>query len=184
MSRLRWPLQLTLPACAGAVLSGEGGSDSGLGQRDARDAAWPVARILFDVARRSSSRNGRAAIHRRFRTPYEIVDRGGVCSRRCRFIDSHRRLAVIVNIGTLLAFVIVCAGVWILRRKRPDLAATVPDAARCRSFPSWGYHVVAAMASLPAKTWWRLLIWLGIGLLVYAFYGRVHSKVRNAPPFQ
>ena len=91
-----------------------------------------------------------------------------------------RILAELVNIGTLLAFVIVCAGVWILRRKRPDLprpfkTPLVP------LVPILGIvTALAAMASLPAKTWYRLLIWLAIGLLVYVFYGRSHSKVRNA----
>jgi len=76
--------------------------------------------------------------------------------------------------------VIVCAGVWILRRKRPDLprpfkTPLVP------LVPILGILTsLAAMASLPAKTWWRLLIWLIIGLLVYAFYGVKHSKVRKA----
>ena len=104
----------------------------------------------------------------------------GVCVAIFASLIPIGDLAVLVNIGTLLAFVIVCAGVWILRRKRPDLprpfkTPLVP------LVPILGIvTALAAMASLPAKTWYRLLIWLAIGLFVYIFYGRSHSKVRNA----
>ena len=119
------------------------------------------------------------AIHPKFRTPWISSMVIGVCVAIFASFIPIGDLAVLVNIGTLLAFVIVCAGVWILRRKRPDLprpfkTPLVP------LVPILGIlTALAAMLSLPAKTWWRLLIWLAIGLLVYAFYGRTHSKVRQ-----
>lgn len=140
------------------------------------------SRVFYSMSRDGLLPKWAGAIHRRFRTPWISSIVVGVCVAGFASLIPIGDLAVLVNIGTLLAFVIVCAGVWILRRKRPDLprpfkTPLVP------LVPILGILTsVAAMASLPAKTWWRLLIWLGIGLLVYAFYGRVHSKVRNAPP--
>ncbi|HEX3159323.1 MAG TPA: amino acid permease C-terminal domain-containing protein, partial [Gemmatimonadaceae bacterium] len=77
--------------------------------------------------------------------------------------------------GTLLAFVIVCGGVWYLRVKEPD---------RPRPFrtplvplvPILGILICfAMMAGLPGDTWLRLVVWLAIGLAIYFFYGRHHS---------
>jgi APA family basic amino acid/polyamine antiporter len=88
-------------------------------------------------------------------------------------------LSKLVSIGTLLAFVIVCAGVWILRRRRPDLP---------RPFKTPWVPVVPIlgmvvafylMASLPAATWYRLIGWLIIGMFIYFFYGRKHSRVQS-----
>jgi len=140
------------------------------------------SRVFYSMSRDGLLPKWAGAIHPRFRTPWISSIVVGVCVAGFASFIPIGDLAVLVNIGTLLAFVIVCAGVWILRRKRPDLprpfktplVPLVPILGILTSF--------AAMASLPAKTWWRLLIWLGIGLLVYGFYGRTHSKVRNAPP--
>jgi APA family basic amino acid/polyamine antiporter len=82
----------------------------------------------------------------------------------------------------LLAFVIVCAGVWILRVRRPELhrpfktplVPLVPILGIVISF--------ALMASLPIDTWWRLIIWLAIGMVIYFGYGRHHSRVQRTVP--
>jgi APA family basic amino acid/polyamine antiporter len=82
------------------------------------------------------------------------------------------------SIGTLFAFILVCAGVWILRVKRPDLSRPfrtpfVP------LFPILGIVVCGAMIlGLGWANWMRLGVWLVIGLAIYAFYGRKHSKLR------
>jgi APA family basic amino acid/polyamine antiporter len=82
------------------------------------------------------------------------------------------------SIGTLFAFMIVCAGVWILRVKQPDLprdfrAPLVPV------LPILGIIVCGSMIfGLGWTNWARLLGWLVIGLLIYRFYGRKHSKLR------
>jgi basic amino acid/polyamine antiporter, APA family len=84
------------------------------------------------------------------------------------------------SIGTLFAFILVCAGVWILRRRRPDLprefrSPFVPV------FPILGIIVCASMIlGLGVTNWLRLGVWLVIGLVIYAFYGRRHSKLRAA----
>ena len=139
------------------------------------------SRVFYSMSRDGLLLKWAGAIHPRFRTPWISSIVVGICVAIFASFIPIGDLAVLVNIGTLLAFVIVCAGVWILRRKRPDLprpfkTPLVP------LVPILGILTsLAAMLSLPSKTWWRLLIWLLIGLFVYAFYGRTHSKVRNAP---
>jgi len=86
------------------------------------------------------------------------------------------------SIGTLFAFILVCAGVWILRVKQPTLqrdfrTPLVP------LFPILGIIVCGAMiAGLGWTNWLRLGVWLVIGLCIYAFYGRKHSHLRTQPP--
>ncbi len=138
------------------------------------------SRVFYSMSRDGLLPHWAGAIHPRFRTPWISSLVVGVCVAIFASLIPIGDLAVLVNIGTLLAFVIVCAGVWILRRKRPDLprpfkTPLVP------LVPILGILTsLAAMLSLPAKTWWRLLIWLVIGLVVYFFYGQKHSKVRKA----
>ncbi|REA58679.1 amino acid transporter [Dyadobacter luteus] len=86
-------------------------------------------------------------------------------------------LGHMVSIGTLFAFALVCVGVWMLRVKRPDLP---------RSFrtplvpfvPIMGIVVCGyLMYSLPIESWYRLAIWLGLGLAIYFGYGKKNSKL-------
>jgi APA family basic amino acid/polyamine antiporter len=88
-------------------------------------------------------------------------------------------LGELVAIGTLLAFVIVSAGILVLRYRSPDLV---------RPFRTPMVPVVPILAilicgymmyGLPTDTWYRLLIWLVIGLLIYFGYGKSHSRVGN-----
>jgi APA family basic amino acid/polyamine antiporter len=87
-------------------------------------------------------------------------------------------LGELVSIGTLLAFVIVCAGVWVLRIKRPDMhrpfkAPWVPFT------PLMGILLsILLMASLPLDTWIRLAVWLLIGFAIYFGYSRKHSRLQ------
>jgi APA family basic amino acid/polyamine antiporter len=84
------------------------------------------------------------------------------------------------SIGTLFAFILVCAGVWIMRHRRPDLERgfTVP----ALPFVSIaGILVCGAMIyGLGWTNWMRLLVWLVIGLVLYFGYGRTHSKLQTA----
>ena len=88
------------------------------------------------------------------------------------------QLGELVSIGTLLAFVMVCAGVWIMRHiapgvRRPFRTPWVP------LIPLLGVVCcVSLMGFLPSITWLRLVIWLGVGLLAYAAYGYRHSTLR------
>src|SRR5207244_777205 len=86
-------------------------------------------------------------------------------------------LVEMVNIGTLFAFVVVCAAVLILRLKRPE--ASRPFRCPCAYFvASLGILVnLILMLFLPLMTWLRLVIWLILGLLLYFCYGFRHSTL-------
>ena len=88
-------------------------------------------------------------------------------------------LEEMVNIGTLFAFVVVCAAVLILRIKRPE----APRPFRCPAVfvvaPLGIVVNVMLMFFLPMETWVRLVIWLVIGLVIYFGYG--YSQQRHAP---
>ncbi len=86
-------------------------------------------------------------------------------------------LGHMVSIGTLFAFCLVCVGVWMLRVKRPD----IPRAFRTPLVPFvplMGIIVcLYLMYSLPIESWYRLAIWLALGLAIYFFYGKKNSKL-------
>ena len=123
------------------------------------------------------------AIHDKFRTPWKSTILTGVFVAIMAALLPLRILAELVNIGTLLAFVIVCGAVLIMRytnpeAERPFRAPFVP------LVPILGILTcVMLMFSLPVENWWRLIIWLAIGFIIYFGYGRRHSvlaKLRKA----
>jgi APA family basic amino acid/polyamine antiporter len=88
------------------------------------------------------------------------------------------KIAELVNIGTLFAFVLVNIGVIVLRRTRPDLERgfRVPFVP---VFPIIGILLCFyLMLKLPVDTWLRFVVWLAVGLVIYAAYGRSHSRLR------
>ena len=85
-------------------------------------------------------------------------------------------LSVLVSMGTLLAFVIVCIGILMLRKTSPDIERPF----RTPGLP-WvpilgAVFCVAQMAGLPIQTWVRLIVWLAIGLVIYFAYGRRNAE--------
>jgi APA family basic amino acid/polyamine antiporter len=90
-------------------------------------------------------------------------------------------LGDMTSIGTLLAFVIVCAGIMVMRKTQPNIprpyrTPLVP------LVPILGILVCfAMMASLDSMTWIRLVVWLVIGLVIYFSYGRTHSHLVTDP---
>jgi APA family basic amino acid/polyamine antiporter len=115
------------------------------------------------------------AVHAKFRTPWKSTILTGVFVALLSSLLPLRILADLVNIGTLLAFVIVCSAVLIMRRTHPDArrpfrAPLVPLT------PILGiFTCVVLMFSLPAENWLRLGVWLLIGFVIYFGYGRRHS---------
>jgi len=135
------------------------------------------SRVFFSMSRDGLLPKLFSQVHPKFRTPYK----GNIIL--CIFISLFAGLVPIgvvgemTSIGTLLAFVMVCLGVMILRYRQPDL----PRAFRTPWVPVVPIlgiiTCVAMMVSLPQGTWIRLIVWLVIGLAVYYFYGKKNSKI-------
>jgi basic amino acid/polyamine antiporter, APA family len=115
------------------------------------------------------------AVHPKFRTPWKSTILTGCFVGTMATLLPLRILAELTNIGTLLAFVIVCAAVLIMRRTHPN--AERPFRAPWVPFvPIAGIVCcMVLMFSLPAENWWRLIVWLGIGFAIYFGYSRRHS---------
>jgi APA family basic amino acid/polyamine antiporter len=115
------------------------------------------------------------AVHDRFRTPWKSTILTGVFVATMASLFPLRILAEMTNIGTLLAFVIVCAAVLVMRVKHPE-AARPFRAPFAPVTPILGILTcLLLMFSLPSENWWRLFIWLMAGFLIYFGYGRKHS---------
>jgi APA family basic amino acid/polyamine antiporter len=136
-------------------------------------------RIFMAMARDGLLPQYFARIHQRFRTPYITTIWTGVAVGGVAMITDIGSLADLTNIGTLFAFVLVCLGVIVLRRKdanrpRPFRVPMVP------LFPLLGVLLcIVLMLSLPLETWGRFFIWLIIGLSIYFLYSVRHSKLRH-----
>jgi APA family basic amino acid/polyamine antiporter len=115
------------------------------------------------------------AVHERFRTPYKATILTGLFVSTMAAFLPLRILAELTNIGTLLAFVIVCSAVLIMRKTHPE--AERPFRAPLVPFvPIMGIvSCLILMFSLPEENWWRLIVWLLIGFVIYFSYGRRHS---------
>jgi APA family basic amino acid/polyamine antiporter len=115
------------------------------------------------------------SVHERFRTPWKSTVLTGTAVGLMGSLLPLRVLAELVNIGTLLAFVIVCAAVLIMRYRHPEAERPF----RCPLVPLVPLLGIAfcllLMFSLPAENWLRLIVWLLFGLAVYFGYGRHHS---------
>jgi APA family basic amino acid/polyamine antiporter len=128
-----------------------------------------------------------AAIHPKFRTPWKNTILVGLLAAIVGSITPIDKIGTMVNIGTLLAFVMVCAAVIILRRTNPDQPRPfrtpgIYFGGRLPIVPGLG--IVAngyLMYSLGLWNWVRLIVWLIIGLFVYFLYSLKHSKVQALP---
>ncbi len=136
------------------------------------------SRVFYSMSRDGLLPEWAGRVHTRFRTPYISSITVGIFVAVFAALIPIGILGELVSIGTLLAFVIVCAGVWILRRRRPNLER--PFQTPWVPFvPIMGILVSGLlMVSLPFDTWLRLIIWLVIGMFIYFFYGRHHSRVQ------
>jgi APA family basic amino acid/polyamine antiporter len=114
-------------------------------------------------------------VHPKFRTPWRSTILIGVFVCLLTGFLPLGFLLHLTNIGTLFAFVVVCAAVLIMRRKYPNAERPF----RCPWVPFVPVMGILSclllMFSLPADNWWRLAGWLAIGLFIYFLYGRHHS---------
>lgn len=134
-------------------------------------------RVFFAMSRDGLLGPWLSKVHPRFRTPHHATILTGVAVAVLAALVPIGEAADMTNIGTLFAFVLVCIGVLVLRRLRPDH----PRPFRVPLMPIVPVLGVAAclglMAFLPAITWWRFAIWTVVGVVVYVAYGMRKSKL-------
>lgn len=117
-------------------------------------------------------------VHPKFKTPYVSTIITGSVAMIIAGILPISVLGQLVSIGTLLAFIIVCISVIVLRKSRPEIER--PFKTPWVPFvPIMGAAICfLQMVALPLDTWLRLIIWMAIGFFIYFFYGIKHSKAR------
>jgi APA family basic amino acid/polyamine antiporter len=137
------------------------------------------SRIFLTIARDGLLPPIFAHVHRRTQTPWISQLMIGCVVALIAAVLPIGILGEMVSIGTLFAFALVCGAVLYLRRHQPGMP---------RPFRAPGAPVVPLlgialslllMAGLPLDTWLRLLIWMAIGMVIYATYGRHHSRLRR-----
>jgi len=138
------------------------------------------SRVFYSMSRDGLLWPWASKIHPRFRTPYISSMVVGVFVAILATLLPLHILDEMTSVGTLLAFVLVSAGVWVMRRTHPDLNRPF----RCPMVPAVPILAIAfsglLIVSLSYWTQLRLLVWLVIGLIIYFSYSVKHSKVRNA----
>jgi APA family basic amino acid/polyamine antiporter len=136
-------------------------------------------RIFFSMARDGLLPQSFAKVHKKYRTPHVTTILTGLVVGVVSMFTSIDEMVDLTNIGTLFAFILVCIGIIILRKREPD---------RPRGFrtpfvplvPILGIiSCIYLMLGLPWITWIRFGIWLLLGMVVYLIYGYKHSKLRN-----
>src|SRR5256885_4577970 len=138
------------------------------------------SRVFFSMSRDGLLPSRFNVVHSRFRTAWISTLTVGLFVATLAAILPIDVLTEMVSIGTLLAFVIVCTGVWILRRRSPE----IPRPFRTPFVPLVPFLGIlislAMMVSLTGVTWIRLIVWLAIGMFIYFGYSRHHSQVQRA----
>ena len=139
------------------------------------------SRVFFSMSKDGLLPKFFSIVHPKFRTPWISSITVGLVVATFASVLPLDKLGEMTSIGTLLAFIIVCAGVLVLRKRQPALhrpfrAPWMPVT------PILGILIsLAMMLGLPMETWIRLVVWLAVGLLIYFFYSRKHSKVQAMP---
>jgi APA family basic amino acid/polyamine antiporter len=142
-------------------------------------------RIFYVMARDKMLPPAVAKIHPRFKTPVNTTLFTGVCVAILTLIVPLNQLLNLVNIGTLIAFTVVCAGVLYLRKRKPDLPRSfrVPFVPL---FPILGicFSVFLAVFGLSRTTWTWFLLALICGLVFFFCYGYWKSDPDDVVPVE
>jgi APA family basic amino acid/polyamine antiporter len=140
------------------------------------------SRVFFSMSRDGLLPEMFSKVHPKFRTPWISSLTVGLVVATFASLIPLAKLGDMTSIGTLLAFIIVCAGVWVLRKRRPDL----PRPFRAPWMPVTPIlgitFALLMMFSLPLETWIRLFVWLIVGLVIYFFYSQHNSRVQKGLP--
>jgi APA family basic amino acid/polyamine antiporter len=137
------------------------------------------ARIFLSMASHGLLPPFMGKVHPTFRTPHVATAITGTFAAMAGGLLPIGLLGELVSIGTLIAFIVVCIGVLVLRYTRPEL----PRPFRVKAV--WPVAVLGVgfcglmAVGLPGDTWWRLVIWTAIGFIFYFAYGYRRSKLRS-----
>lgn len=133
------------------------------------------SRIFYSMSRDGFLPKMFAVVHPRFHTPHRGTIITGVAAAVLAAFFPINFLALLVSIGTLLAFVVVCLGIMILRIQAPNAKRPFRTPYVWIVAPLGIFVCGAMMASLPVDTWWRLVLWTAAGVVIYFAYGIRHA---------
>ncbi len=137
------------------------------------------SRVFYTMAKDGLLWKSLAKTHPRFKTPHVTTAIIGIAAALIAGLFPIETLGHMVSIGTLLAFIIVCIGIVILRKREPN----APRAFKTPWVPFvpilGALCCLALMSSLPVDAWIRLIVWMAIGMVIYFSYGRRHSQARK-----
>lgn len=138
-------------------------------------------RIIFAMSRDGLLPKWFSTVHEKYRTPYGATWILGTLSALIGALVPLDKIAELVNMGTLGAFVMISIGVIVLRKTQPDL----PRAFRCPAVPWIPLLAILfcafLMTQLAKLTWIAFFIWLVVGLMIYFTYSRKHSSLNTQP---
>jgi APA family basic amino acid/polyamine antiporter len=136
---------------------------------------YGLTRVFLAISRDGLLPPVFAAVHPRTKTPVRVILASGVIMAAIAGLTPIHDVAELVNIGTLFAFVVVCAGVIVLRVTNPDM----PRPFRAPFSPLVPLLGIAfcgyLMVSLPLVTWLRFFIWMAVGMVIFFAYSRRRS---------